>query len=295
MKRDQDVWQIIIDELGPKLPVTALCAQRQAFGLHKYGKPVTPCRFGDVYDELMRKTLDQAVYFRAAGLVYESNQALAQATRLWLRSQGRELPDNVSVVLAPSPEREQAPDPEPKPDEVGWGELTFETMFTYHPPNPRTVPLYRAVNAAEAEALAALAAIQGAAGRSDRSLVCDPPTGPMSADLFAVVNAAALTMGRSLDGGGPALYFSAAIQNTILFRNACNEALVHINAAEVEKADLGPCPPGYPSTMLRLVPRLLAMATTFAQQYRWLANGAIAIGDAVHFTPEPTITDRSNP
>lgn len=144
--------------------------------------------------------------------------------------------------------------------------MTFEQMFTYHPPNERTTPRYIAVNHAEAEAVAVIERIRLTGEQA--------PGADKPAELFAIVNAAAMTMSANVGEGGPALYFSAAIQNIILFRNACNEALVIIqSAAGLE----GPAA----TTRLRPVHRLLAMAGAFAQQYRWLANGAVAVGDAL--------------
>lgn len=164
--------------------------------------------------------------------------------------------------------------------------MTFETMFAYHPPNPRTTPRFDAVRQAEANALLAIAEVKTARAHVEEGA----PFGEKVdvADVFPVVNAAALAM-ASVSGNAPVLgqLFTAAVERAVLFRNACNEALVAVQQAERDRLNL--------EVHLRPVPRLLAMATTYAQEYRWLANGAIAIGDAVHFIPEPTITDRSAP
>ena len=163
--------------------------------------------------------------------------------------------------------------------------MTFEQMFTYHPPNPRTTPRFDAVRSAEDAAKLVIDRVRYAYNRA-KDGGGEPELGvERSDDLFPVVNAAALAMAKSIGEEGdhvPVIgqFYVAAIERAALFRNACNEALVGVQRSERDVLNSG--------VYVMPVPRLLAMATTYAQEYRWLANGAIAIGDAVAHVPDVT-------
>lgn len=85
---NNDMWQRIIDDLGPQHPLHERMVKRQEFGLRKYGKPVArvnPQLEDAILGLLEDQLLDAAVYFESIGMVRERNQTLAAVLRLDIR------------------------------------------------------------------------------------------------------------------------------------------------------------------------------------------------------------------